>query len=219
MGHSPARVARGTGPRRPYVGGVQCDDMGFLGTQECLLRAILAAATAPDWIGWAISGVGIVVSALLAWAAIALANAANRLATEGNAMAEAANRLASEAIELTERSERRRFADAVEAFYQRVREKIRDGSVRKGDHATQQAMRVAKEIGEPTALELLAWLIDAAERAGNKERPVTYRHEDVSYLDQLVPIEVGGWVRDPKKFKPQEFTLHEGMTIGLGKEN
>lgn len=194
---------------------MQCDGLGILKTYNCLLREILAVASQPDWIGWAIACAGIVVSAVLAWAAIRAARAANQLAINGNKMTETANRLAAEAIELTARSERRRFADALEEFYDRIRIKIRDGAVRKGDHSTQRVMRVAEEIGDASASELLAWLLDAAERAGTAERAVAHRHEDVSSLDQLVPIEIGRWVRDPKQFKPQTFGLHEGMKVSL----
>lgn len=203
---------------------------------------MLTATTQPDWIGWAIGVVGIALSVVLAWAAIRAANAANRLAAQGNEMANAANSLAEDAnrlaedalalshqaIDLTRRAERRRYGDAVQAYYASRREDLRTGNHWNAPHYTHAVMGVANEVQEPNSDALLVWLTETIDLVldprtyGTEDSDARYlefrRQSDFVRLEMTVPIEIGRWVHDPAHYVPDRFIAEREMEVGVRHE-
>ncbi|MCK6065721.1 MULTISPECIES: hypothetical protein [Microbacterium] len=186
-----------------------CDDLPPIREMNCLLGGIHEALIGPDWLGI----VGILVSAASAFAALWLARSANRLAKTSIAVAE-------RDVELARRDERRRYGEAVIAYYKRREEDLWSGKNWNSPHYTHAVDGVARELNEPNAQTLLEWLTGTIDcildadtyGAGLEVEELRFlRHGDAIALEFTLPIEVGRWVHDPEGYVPDWTIRDEGF--------
>lgn len=157
--------------------------------------------TEPDYLSYA----SIVVSALLALAALWAAISANNLARKSVNLTKAANELANQAVELTRRAERRRFGEAVTAYYNSRREDLWSGKNFNMPHYTHEVQGVANEVQEPNAENLLDWLTTTIDTVIDPANPNFARQTEAHRMRMTVPIEIGKWIHDPTSYTPTPF--------------
>lgn len=120
-----------------------------------------------------------------------------------------ANRIAAQNAELAVRAERRRYGDAVIAYYESRHDDVATGQNWNMPHWTEAAEAVATEVGQPNSDALLKWVTATIDHATASD------HDEDRYLNALhiratVPIVVAKWVNNPVTFAEPPFKLwHE----------
>ncbi|MGO4488169.1 hypothetical protein [Microbacterium sp. 2RAF4] len=153
----------------------------------------------PDlWRDYLIPALGIAATGFLGWGALSAARAANRIAKQNT--------------ELALRAERRRFGDAVIAYYESRHEDIRTGRNWNQPHWTEAAEAVATEVGEVNSDRLLTWVTETIDRAASSDHPEN-RAINALHIKATVPVVVAKWVNNPVTFDEQPFTLWEERNV------
>ena len=170
----------------------------------CWLQAIYTTLNQPDWLAIA----SVIVSAVLAGAALWAAIAANRLTKRAVDLTAAANTLAAQAVDLTRRAERRRYADVLQAYFDGRRNAILHGT--RMDHLLYVAvMSASNELQEPNADTLRNWtnavLAFLEGATSRKENP---HHDRIALewdqrVQEWLSIEIGLWTNRPETYSPR----------------
>ncbi|MFJ4175273.1 hypothetical protein [Microbacterium sp. NPDC089696] len=150
----------------------------------------------PDvWRDYLIPILGILATMFLGLAAVLTARASNRIAGQNT--------------ELALRAERRRYGDAVIAYYESRHPDVRSGKNHNMPHWTETPLAIATELGEPNAAQLMSWVtatIDHATSTGPEED----RAINAAHIKAIVPVVVAKWVSHPTMFNEPAFKLwHE----------
>ncbi|KAB1892545.1 hypothetical protein F6W69_00220 [Microbacterium oxydans] len=146
------------------------------------------------WRDYLIPVLGIAATVFLGWAAVAAARAANQIAKQNT--------------DLALRAERRRFGDAVIAYYESRHDDVRTGKNWNQPHWTENADAVAAEVAEPNSDKLLGWVTGTIDHATNDGDP---NHRDINaiHIRSMVPVVVARWVNNPGAFDERPFVLWE----------
>ncbi|EYT59767.1 hypothetical protein [Microbacterium sp. UCD-TDU] len=149
----------------------------------------------PDlWRDYLIPAAGIVATVFLGWAAVAAARAANRIAKQNT--------------DLALRAERRRFGDAVIAYYESRHDDVRTGKNWNMPHWTESAEAIAAEVAQPNSDRLLSWVTGTIDHATNDGDP-NNRDINALHIRATVPVVVARWVNNPAAFDERPFVLWE----------
>lgn len=149
----------------------------------------------PDlWRDYLIPAVEVAATFFLGWAAIAAARAANRIAAQNT--------------DLALRAERRRFGDAVIAYYESRHNDVRAGKNWNMPHWTESANAVAAEVAQPNSDKLLGWGTGTIDHATNDGDP-SHRDINALHIRATVPVVVAQWVNNPGDFDERPFVLWE----------
>lgn len=161
----------------------------------CKLDEINRTLAAPDLVvDITLPILGVLISAILGFAAFTAARSANRLAAMNT--------------ELAQRSERRRFGDAMLSYFDSRIEDIRTGNNADLPHWSETVEEIAHEIGEPNATALLNWLKQTIDHSFTG--PTDDREINALWIQAKVPAIIGRWVNDPANFQePKHELRHE----------
>lgn len=156
-------------------------------------------ATPEPWRDYVLPAAGIVATVFLGWGALRAARAANRISEQNT--------------ELALRAERRRYGDAVLAYYESRHDDVLTGRNWNQPHWTEAAEAVATEVGQANSDRLLNWVTATIDHATKSDQEVD-RPLNALHIRAIVPIVVAKWVNDPVGFKEPPFVLwHERPTF------
>ncbi|KKX97726.1 hypothetical protein [Microbacterium sp. Ag1] len=110
--------------------------------------------------------------------------------------------------DLALRAERRRFGDAVIAYYESRHDDVRTGKNWNMPHWTESAEAVAAEVAQPNSDRLLSWVTGTIDHATNDGDPI-HRNINALHIRATVPIVVARWVNNPAAFDERPFVLWE----------